>query len=59
MRPFIKSESWLVVGFCPHVTSTGVFVENPDTLYPNAWSLKEVFGAANKAIGLCGFITFT
>ena len=54
-----KSESRPVVGFLSHVTSTGVFVENPDTLYPNVWSLKEVSGAANKAIGLCGFITFT
>ena len=25
VRPFIKSESWPVVGFCPHVTSTEVF----------------------------------
>ena len=54
-----NSESRPVVGFRPRVTSTGVFVENPDTLYPNVWSLKEVSGAANKAIGLCGFITFT
>ena len=53
------SESRSIVGFCPHVTSTGVFVENPDTLYPNVWSLKEVSGVANKTIGLCGFITFT
>ena len=54
-----NSESRPVVGFRPHVTSTGVFVENLDTLYPNVWSLKEVSGAANKAIGLCGLITFT
>ena len=54
-----NSESRLVVGFRPRVTSTGVFVENPDTLYPNVWSLKEVSSAANKAIGLCGFIIFT
>ena len=43
----------------PHVTSTGVFVENPNTLYPSIWSLKEVFGVANKAIGLSDFVTFT
>ena len=54
-----KSESRPVVGFRPLVTSTGVFVENPNTLYPNFWSFKEVFSAANKAIGLCGFITLT
>ena len=48
----MKSESWPVVGFCPHVTSTGVFVENLDTLYPNVWYLNEVSGAANKAIRL-------
>ena len=41
------------------MTSAGVFLENPDTLYPIVWSLKEVSGAANKAIGLFGFITFT
>ena len=54
-----KSESRPVVGFRPLVTSTGVFVENLNTLYPSFWSFKEVFGAANKAIGLCGFITLT
>ena len=54
-----KSESRPVVGFRPLVTSTGVFVENPNTLYPNFWSFKEVFSAANKAIGLFGFITLT
>ena len=41
------------------MTSTGVFMENPDTLYPNVWSLKEVSGAVNEAMGLCGFISFT
>ena len=60
MRPFLKIlESWPVVGFRPHVTSTRVFVENPDTLYPNVWSLKEVSSAVNQAIGLYSFITFT
>ena len=47
-----KTESRPVVGFRPLVTSTGVFVENPNTLYPKFWSFKEVFGAANQAIGL-------
>ena len=54
-----KTESRPVVGFRPLVTCTGVFMENLNTLYPNFCSLKEVFGAANKAIGLYGFITFT
>ena len=40
MRLFIKSESWPVVGFCPHVTSTGVFRMNLSTLYPNFGSFK-------------------
>ena len=55
----MKSKSWPVVGFCPHVTSTGVFGINLNTLYPNFWSFKEVFSAANKAIGIFGFITLT
>ena len=59
VRPFIKSESWPVVGFSPHVTSTGVFGINLNTLYPNFWSFKEVFSATNKAIGLYSFITLT
>ena len=40
MRPFIKSESWPFVGFCPHVTSTGVFGINLSTLYPNFGSFE-------------------
>ena len=40
MRPFIKSESWPVVGFYPHVTSTRVFGVNLNTLYPNFGSFK-------------------
>ena len=54
-----KSESRPVVGFRPLVTSAGVFVENLNTLFPNSWSLKKVFRAANQAIGLFGFITLT
>ena len=49
---FIKSESWPVVDFSPHVGSTGVFEMNLNTLYPRVWSLKEVFSATNQAIGL-------
>ena len=49
---YINSESWPVVGFCPHVGSTGVFGINLSTLYPSFGSLKEVFSAANQAIGL-------
>ena len=49
---FVKSESWPVVGFCPHVGSTGVFGINLSTLYPSFGSLKEVFSATNQAIRL-------
>ena len=31
---FIQSERWLVVGFCPHATSAGVFGINLSTLVP-------------------------
>ena len=40
VRPFIKSESWLVVGFCPHVASTEVFGINLITLYPSFGSFE-------------------
>ena len=40
MRPFIKSESWPVVGFYPHVNSTGVFGINVNTLYLNFGSFE-------------------
>ena len=43
----MKSEGWPVVGFCPHVTSTGVFGINLSTLYPILGSIKEVFSTAN------------
>ena len=33
-------ESWPVVGFRPHVTSTGVFGININTLYPNFGSFE-------------------
>ena len=49
---YINPESWPVVGFCPHVGSTGVFGINLSTLYPSVGSLKEVFSTTNQAIGL-------
>ena len=55
----MKSESWPVVGFFPHVGSTGVFGININTLYSKFLSLKEVFNATNKAIRLYGFSTLT
>ena len=54
VRSFMKSESWPVVGFWPHVDSMGVFGINLNTLYSTFWSLKEVFSATNKAIRVCG-----
>ena len=51
----MKSESWPVIGFSPHVGSMGVFGINLNTLYSRVWSLKEVFSATNEAIGLYGF----
>ena len=59
VRPFIKSESWPVVGFCPHVASIAVLAINLNTLCPIFWSSKEVFSAVNKATGLYSFITLT
>ena len=49
---YINPESWPVVGFCPHIGSTGVFGINLSTLYPSFGSLKEVFSTANQAIRL-------
>ena len=49
---YVSLESWLVVGFCPHVGTTGVFGINLNTLYPILGSMKEVFSTANQAIGL-------
>ena len=34
MRPFIKSESWQVLGFYPHATSARVFGINLSALVP-------------------------
>ena len=55
VRLFIKSESWLVVGLCPHVASTEVFGINLITLYPSFGSSER--GAqhnepGNQTIGL-------
>ena len=52
---YVKPESWPVVGFCPHVRSTGVFGINLSTLYPSFGSFE---GGAqhnepgNQTIGL-------
>ena len=59
VRPFMKSEGWPVVGFCPHVDSTGVFRINLNTLYSTFGSLREVFSATNKAIRLYSLYTLT
>ena len=56
---YISLESWPVVGFCPHVGSTGVFGIHLNTLYPILGSIKEVFSTVNQAIRLWGFITLT
>src|SRR4051812_8120419 len=56
VRPFIKSKSWPVVGFCPHVTSTGVFGINLSTLYPNFGSFEggvQHNEPGNRTIKLC------
>ena len=47
---YMNPESWPVVGFCPHVESTGVFGIYLNTLYPIFGSLKEVFSTTNQAI---------
>ena len=49
---YMNPDSWPVVGFCPHVESTGVFGTYLNTLYPILGSLKEVFITANQAIRL-------
>ena len=49
---YMNLESWPVVGFCPHVESTGVFGTYLNTLYPILGSMKELFSIANQAIGL-------
>ena len=49
---YINPESWPVIGFCPHVGSTGVFGINLSTLSPIFGSLKEVFSTTNQEIRL-------
>ena len=39
---FIKSERWLVVGFCPQATGAGVFGINLSTLVPIDVPSREV-----------------
>ena len=48
----VNLESWPVVGFCPHIKSTGVFGTYLNTLYPIVGSFKEVFITTNQAIRL-------
>ena len=57
VRPFTKSESWPVVGFSPHVGSTGVFGIAPKHTGPSVLVREGGVSAANQAIGLYGFIT--
>ena len=40
VRLFINSERWLVVGFCPHATSAGVFGINLSALFPIVGSFE-------------------
>ena len=48
----MNPDSWPVIGFCPHIKSTGVFGTYLNTLYPIFGSLKEVFITVNQAIRL-------
>ena len=56
---YMQSEGWPVVGFCPHVGSTGVFGMESNNLDPIRWSLKELFSAMDKAIRLYGLNALT
>ena len=52
---YINPESWPVVGFCPHVGSTGVFGINLITLYPSFGSFEggvQHNEPGNQTIGL-------
>ena len=49
---YVSLESWPVIGFYPHVRTTGVFGIHLNTLYPILGSIKEVFSTANQAIRL-------
>ena len=55
---FIQSERWLVLGFCPHATSAGVFEINLSTLVPIFGSFEggaqhnEQGNRANNALSL-------
>ena len=56
---FIDLESLPVVGFSHHVDATGVFGVAHDHTCPNVLVREGGVCAANQAIRLCGFITFT
>ena len=52
---YINPESWPVVGFCPHVGSTGVFGITLITLYPSFGSFEggvQHNEPVNRTIGL-------
>ena len=52
---YINPEGWPVVGFCPHVGSTGVFGINLITLYPSFGSFEggvQHNEPGNQTIGL-------
>ena len=52
---YINPEIWQVVGFCPHIGSTGVFGINLTTLYPSFGSSKgraQHNEPGNRTIGL-------
>ena len=52
VRLFIKSERWPVIGFRPHVVSTGVFGINLSALVPILGSFEGALNTTNKATGL-------
>ena len=52
-------ESLPVVGFIPHVDTTGVFGIARDHTCPNVLVLKGRVSAANQTIGLFDFIALT
>ena len=49
---YINPESWPVVAFCHHVTSTEVFGINLITLYPSFGSFEGGVQTTNQAIRL-------
>ena len=55
----MQFEGWPVVGFCPHVDSTGVFGINLNTLYSILGPSREALNTTNKAIRLYGLNALT